>query len=233
MVEVYLDPVYAPYLEDPYPLDKTEASRRLLQQAALFFSAEIYGWSFDYDVGERDRQIPERFALCSQGRVPWWEEKVPWGDQRLKVTDVRYAKNLRSVAAWIDYSPSDAQKERLAYWLAGKSRPAQARGYWPSQGALGKTAVVDEPPLPSAPGFGNGDDEKEPDWLAIRRSALEDAARAAVRKMLQGSERNRPKEAKGLLSLEKFPSFYIESGKLVCSARFRIEIQEIIPFAAY
>ncbi|MDR1950413.1 MAG: hypothetical protein LBQ38_13565, partial [Spirochaetaceae bacterium] len=71
------------------------------------------------------------------------------------------------------------------------------------------------------------------DWLKIRRAGLEDAARAAVRAVLRGSERNRPKEARGFIGLAAFPDYFMDSGHWAASARFRIEITEIIPFAAY
>jgi hypothetical protein len=70
-------------------------------------------------------------------------------------------------------------------------------------------------------------------WLAIRREALEDAARAAVRAALRGRERNRPKEADGFISLAAFPRYFMDGGHWAASARFRVEITGIVPFAAY
>ncbi|MDR0879034.1 MAG: hypothetical protein LBN21_13385, partial [Treponema sp.] len=70
-------------------------------------------------------------------------------------------------------------------------------------------------------------------WLAAREAALEDAARTAVRAMLRGNERNRPKEARGFISLSAFPSYRIDGGYWAVSARFRVDITEIQPFAAY
>jgi hypothetical protein len=90
---------------------------------------------------------------------------------------------------------------------------------------------VDAPPPPDAPGFGAND--KEPDWLAVRRACLEDAARAAVRAILRASERNRPKAASGFIALDSFPRFYPDTAGVACSARFRVEIREIVPFGAY
>jgi hypothetical protein len=51
--------------------------------------------------------------------------------------------------------------------------------------------------------------------------------------MLQGSERNRPKEARGYISLQGFPLFSMVAGRWACTARFYVEIIEIVPFAAY
>jgi hypothetical protein len=69
--------------------------------------------------------------------------------------------------------------------------------------------------------------------LDNKYAALEDAARAALRAMLQGSERNRPKEVSGYISLAAFPRYWLGNGQWMASGRFRVEIQEIRPFAAY
>ena len=95
-------------------------------------------------------------------------------------------------------------------WNMGNVRTAQAIGYAPLDGP----ATTEN-------------------WRTIREKALEDAARAAIRAMLQGSERNRPKEASGFISLESFPNFWMTSGRWAVQARFKVEIKEIIPFAAY
>ena len=70
-------------------------------------------------------------------------------------------------------------------------------------------------------------------WLEAKQAALEDAAREAIRAMLRGSERNRPKEARGFISLGAFPSYYIDDGRWAVNARFQAEITGIVPFAAY
>jgi hypothetical protein len=110
----------------------------------------------------------------------------------------------------MDYRPTDAQARRLQMWRTGNIRTAQAIGHGPLGGPLEIT-----------------------DWLSIKKKALEDSARAAVRAMLQGSERNRPKEATGFISLESFPAYWMDAGRWAARARFRVEIREIIPFAAY
>jgi hypothetical protein len=69
--------------------------------------------------------------------------------------------------------------------------------------------------------------------MSIRKAGLEDAARSAIRAMLRGSERNRPKEASGFISLAAFPNYFMDGGHWAAAARFRVEITEIIPFAAY
>ncbi|MCL2128499.1 MAG: hypothetical protein FWH38_09610, partial [Treponema sp.] len=134
--------------------------------------------------------------------------EVRWGDPRLSVTDTEY-RDLK-LRIWTDYRLDVTQRKRMGMWRMGTVRNAQATGYCPIQG-----------PLPDSA------------WQDIRKAVLKDAARAAVREMLRGSERNRPKEASGFISLASFPRFYIDSGRWAANARFRVQISEVIPFAAY
>ena len=200
--EVYVDfePIYAGFVDSEYPLDVTAASRRALEEASLFFSGMIYGWSFHYDVGERARNINESLELKSVALIQA-------GDPNLRVTDTAI-RDMR-LWVWMDYHLSDSQQRRMLVWRSGTIRNAQATGFAPS--AL----------------------EEYPGYIAVKNMALEDAARSALRTMLRGSERNRPKEVSGFISLASFPRYYIDSGRWAATARFRVQITEIIPFAAY
>jgi hypothetical protein len=202
-IKVELEPIYGGFIEDKYPLDADSAYRRALEEASMFFSAQIYGWSFYYDIGERARGIAEEFELTPLG-------EIPWGDPALYVTHASHDRNKNILSVWMDYRPDEAQRYHLEMWQKGNVRTAQALGHGP----WGNPVVIS-------------------DWLSIKKEALEDAARAAVRTMLQASERNRPKEVTGLISLEGFPAYWIDAGRWVARARFKIEISEIIPFAAY
>jgi len=132
---------------------------------------------------------------------------IPSGDPRMQVTDTRL-EDMR-LKIWADYHLSDAQQRRMEVWRTGTVRNAQAVGFGPER--------IDE----------------YPGWLQLKKAALEDAARAALRAILRGSERNRPKEATGFISLAAFPRFFIDSGRWAASARFRVQIEEIIPFSAF
>ena len=200
--EVFVDfePIYAGHIDSEYPLDITAAGQRALEEAALFFSAMIYGWSFDYEIGEMARQIAENLELTPAALIQ------P-GDPALTVTDTEI-RDMR-FRIWTDYHLSDAQQRRMQVWRGGTVRNAQAVGYGPS--------FIEE----------------YPGWLELKKTALEDAARAAIRAMLRGSERNRPKEARGFISLAAFPRYFIDSGRWAVSARFRVQITEIIPFSVY
>ena len=199
-VSVELEPMYAGHIDEEYPLTAQAAGQRALDEMSMFFSAMIYGWSFDYEPGERSRGIAEILELQPLG-------EIQYGDPALRVTDTSFAD--MKLRVWADYNLNDSQQRRMQVWRADTVRNAQATGYGPLRL------------------------EEYPGWLAIRKTALEDAARAALRALLQGSERNRPKEAAGFISLASFPRYFIDSGRWVVSARFRVQVTEIIPFAAY
>jgi len=200
--EVYVDlePIYIGHIDEEYPLDIQTAGRRALDELSLFFSAMIYGWSFNYEVGERARGIVEQLDLEPIGAIQY-------GDPALRVTDT-YIKDMQ-LRVWADFHLNDSLQRRYQLWRAGTAGNAQAIGYGPSK--------IDE----------------YPGWIELKKMALEDAARAALRALLQGSERNRPREVTGFISLASFPRYYIDSGRWAASARFRVQITEIIPFSVY
>ncbi|MDR0623022.1 MAG: hypothetical protein LBG10_01155 [Treponema sp.] len=200
-VRIELEPVYGAFVEDEYPLSADTTRRRALEEAAMFYSAMIYGWSFHYDIGEKARGIAEELELVPAGTIPF-------GDPGLRATDAE-VRDMR-LRLWTDYRLTEAQQRRMRIWRSGTVRGAQAVGYGP----------------PGGP-------KQMDDWMSIRKAGLEDAARSAIRAILRGGERNRPKEASGFISLDSFPRYFMDSGRWAAAARFRVEITEIIPFAAY
>jgi hypothetical protein len=201
-VWIEMEPIYGGRVDEEYPLTTETAGRRALQEAALCYSAMIYGWTFHYDIGEKARKIAEDFDVFEP------MGSIQWGDPQLIVTETEY-RDMR-LRLWTDYRLNEAQQRRMRVWRTGIIRSAQAFGYCPLGG-------------PS----------EDSTWLDIRNEALKDAARSAVRAMLRGDERNRPKEAAGFISLASFPRYFIAKGQWVVFARFRVQINDIIPFAAY
>jgi hypothetical protein len=132
---------------------------------------------------------------------------IKYGDPALVVTEAEI-KDMQLVV-WADYHLTEDLQKRIQTWRTGMIRNVEAIGYAPYT-------------------F-----EKYPGWIAVKQLALEDSARAALRAALRGSERNRPKHVNGFISLAFFPRFFIDSGRWNVSARFRVQITEIIPFAAY
>jgi hypothetical protein len=133
---------------------------------------------------------------------------IAWGDPGLFATDAGLRDNRFYV--WADFRPNEAQKRRLGAWKTGTTRTAQAIGHGPLGGPV-----------------------KTTDWVTVKQAALEDAARTALRAMLRGSERNRPKAVDGFISLADFPIFWMDAGQWAASGRFRVNLTEVIPFAAY
>jgi hypothetical protein len=200
-VRISMEPIYASFMDIPLPMDRETIYRRALDEASMFFSAMIYGWSFDYEIGERARNIPELFELTSLG-------EISFGDEKLHVTDTEIKDS--HFYLWTDYRMNESQLKRMRMWHSGTIKNAQAMGHGPLGGPVHRE-----------------------DWLDVKKTTLEDAARAAVRRLLQAVERNRPKEARGFIALDSFPIFRIDAGQWVTTARFKVEIIEIVPFAAY
>jgi hypothetical protein len=210
-VLIDLEPVIAdsdgiPY---PYPVDTKTASKQAVEEAALCFSAMIYGWSFVCEVGEKARGIAGNFGLESRGAIR------P-GDPGFFITQAELRDGRLSVRT--GFRLSGPQQRRLESWRAGTIRNMQATGY----------AALDTAGENAADG-----EDGQAGWTALKRAALEDAARTGIRKLLREQERNRPREARGLIVLADFPRFFMTAGRQTVSARFRVEISEIIPFTIY
>jgi hypothetical protein len=215
-VQIDAEPIYGGFVDREYPLSPEGLRRRALEEAAMLYSAMIYGWSFHYDIGERARGIEEEFELTPLGIIPW-------GDLKLSATDIELRDE--KLCLWTDYRMDEPQKRRVAMWRADRMRSVQARG----MGPVGVPLVEGD-----EAGAAGGDAGDAPQsWLDYRRAGLEDAARAAIRAILRGDERNRPKEAVGFIALAAFPVFGIDSGRWSAFGRFRVDVTEIIPFAAY
>ena len=190
-VKIELEQVRGFSVENTRPLSLTEARQTGLEDAARYFGAMIYGWSFHYDVGERARNIEEILELTPLG-------SINSDDPKMILTDTQM--NGPIMYLWVDYRPEQNQLYRLEKWKAGSTRTAQGYGAGP---------------------------------LDDKYAALEDAARATIRAILRGNERNRPKEASGFISLAAFPMYWLDKGQWTAFGRFRVNIQEIRPFAAY
>ena len=216
-VLIDLEPIFTasegiPY---PHPIDMKTARNWALEEAALFFSSMIYGWSFVYEVEEKARGIAGDFTLERQGAVRF-------GDPVFFATDA-VIRNGR-LSLWADYRLTGIQQRRVGTWRAGLTRNLQATGY----------ADLDATAGPEGASPAGEDTEGRPvDWIASKRAALEDAAKTGIRTLLRGQERNRPKEVRGFIALAEFPRYFMSSGRWAVSARFRVEISEVIPFAAY
>lgn len=85
-------------------------------------------------------------------------------------------------------------------------------------------------PWASAQGTGSAD--MKPGWLA-RRTACEDALRAAVREHLRLIEHNKPRGASGRVVFERPPRIVVREGRYVAQVRARVEVTELAPYVVY
>jgi len=189
---VELEPVSSLKPGDPYPLDADTAYRYALEEAARVFSGMIYGWNYQYEIGDKSRKIDETFNATALG-------SIPFGDPRMRSTDAEVEGSFFFL--WAEYRLDEAQQRAFSVVRTGDAKNAQGVGSAPvSAGAAGRAA------------------------------ALEDAARQAVRSILRGGERNRPKEARGTVVLTEVPRIWVDEGRFQCSARFRVGVKEIVPY---
>ncbi|MDR3357071.1 MAG: hypothetical protein LBO04_07810 [Spirochaetaceae bacterium] len=129
-------------------------------------------------------------------------------DTRLELTDVAVRDGLFYMQA--DYSVTEAQKKRILAWKGAPASSVQSTGYGPLQGGDGVA-----------------------DHREIKAGALKDAMKKAIRGKLRINERNRPRSASGYIALSKFPLYGMRDGRWAAVAEFRMEIKEVVPFAAY
>ncbi|MDR0388244.1 MAG: hypothetical protein LBH57_09445 [Treponema sp.] len=204
-VWVDLEPVYARYVDEPQPQDAAQ-KRAAAQRSALEEAAMLYSamiYGWSFNY-----EIGEKARGIAEQFELTPLGTVSFGDPGLRATDAEIQE--ARLHLWTDYHLTDAQKRRMRMWRSGTVRNIQALGKGPLGGPV----------------------EAE-DRLAIRTAALEDAARAGIRAMLRGMERNRPREARGYIALAEFPVYWVDAGYRMVSARFRVELAEIQPFAAY
>ncbi|GHU27140.1 hypothetical protein FACS1894172_12780 [Spirochaetia bacterium] len=124
-VNITLEPIYGTTVDPDYPLTREQANRRALDEAAFFFSGIIYGWMFEYSVGERARGIVEYLEITPEG-------SIPWGDPGLTVTDTRVYQMHQYV--WAEYRLTPEQKSRMNLIRSSGSRTVQATGHAPLEG---------------------------------------------------------------------------------------------------
>ncbi|MDR2802869.1 MAG: hypothetical protein LBB22_01100 [Treponema sp.] len=134
--------------------------------------------------------------------------KIETDDTRLKVTDAVMDGGVFYM--YSDYILDETQKTRLLAWKSASKATVKSLGFSSLQGDKGVTSRSQ-----------------------IKESALKDAMKTALRNRLRITERNRPRTVTGFISLSKFPIYRMQSGMWAATAEFRIEIKEIIPFAAY
>ena len=91
----------------PYPVPLDSAEKSLLEIGRVLISGMVYGWSFDYEPGDKSRRVAERFVLTPIAQVPW-------GSPRLRVTETEVSDTR--LWARIAYTLSDEDSRRRVAW---------------------------------------------------------------------------------------------------------------------
>ncbi|MDR2468278.1 MAG: hypothetical protein LBD22_04875 [Spirochaetaceae bacterium] len=130
-IAVELEPVYLIDLGINSPLDTETASNWALEDTATAFSGMIYGWNFEYEPGERARQLGERLNLQPIGTVKA-------DDARIKISDVSILDNVYYL--WCDYHLAADQQNRLRAWNSAQTKGIKAMGHAPLTGPAGTSA---------------------------------------------------------------------------------------------
>jgi hypothetical protein len=177
-----------------YPLSLRNTQRAALSEAIEYFSGMIYGWEFEYEVGEKARNMADAFDWTPLG-------ELPFGDVRMTPDTSLSMREGAMLRLWADYELDESQTARRGAWLSGQLRMINARG---------RAGLSED-----------------------RRNALRDAAKQAVRSLLRGNERERPKTARGRIALAEFPMVTLTDGEWSATAKFFIEIREIQKYKGY
>jgi hypothetical protein len=172
------------------------------------------------DMNQARSQAMDEAAYCFGAMIYGWSFHYDVGEKARDIKEELELSPLGTIARDdpnIEFTDVDIREMRVYLWSDYRPSEAQRRRLSKWRSDL----------VRSVRAYGHASLEAE------KFAALEDAARAAVRAMLRGGERNRPKEAWGYISLADFPRFFFDKGQWAAAAKFYVEIKEIIPFAAY
>ena len=130
---VDVEPAYMAWLGQNTAVDDDTLYTWALEETALSFSAMIYGWSFDYEPGDKVRGMFENLNLLAQG-------SIPPTDPRLSVDSAR--RDGPDFSMWSDYKLNALQSRRVKSWNAAGSIEVQAGGEGALTGSAGTTERV-------------------------------------------------------------------------------------------
>jgi hypothetical protein len=119
MVPIDSEPVWAVESGAAYPLSRQDSRRAALFEAAAWFTGMVYGWQFDYEPGDRTREIEEVFDWMPLG-------ELAADDPRITLAAVKYEGSIIRFQA--NYEMDAAQTARRAAWKGGQIRTMKAQG---------------------------------------------------------------------------------------------------------
>ena len=119
IVDVWCDMEPLVFEGGEYPLSTESAARRLLEEARIFFSAMIYGYSFAYTPSDRSRNVAEAFSLTPLA-------EIVWGDPSMTVLYTRRSGSL--LHGRVEYRLADFQQDRRRAWSSNTLPTTAGRG---------------------------------------------------------------------------------------------------------
>ncbi|GMO47207.1 MAG: hypothetical protein Ta2G_02570 [Termitinemataceae bacterium] len=134
--------------------------------------------------------------------------EIDFGDEKMKITDAHIEGDI--FITWFDYELDSVQKARIASYKSSPTFGVNAQGFAP---LFGEDGIKDR--------------------RDIKKAALEDAAKKAIREKLRLLYKNRPHKVKGFLSLSKFPLFKMNSGRWSSVASFRLKVLDVENYTAF
>jgi hypothetical protein len=122
-----------PWIElEPLVRIEAEARHRLLEEARELFSGMVYGWTFVYTPGDRERRVAEIFDLSPVA-------EIPWGSPRLSVRESE-VEGTRLYAR-ICYTMSADELARRTAWSSSSAALSTGRGSAPAIGGPAQKAA--------------------------------------------------------------------------------------------
>jgi hypothetical protein len=104
-----------------YPLSPRNTQLAALSEAIEYFSGMIYGWEFEYEAGEKARNVADAFDWTPLG-------ELPFGDVRMTPDTSISMWEGAIFRLWADYELDESQAARRGTWLGGQLRMINARG---------------------------------------------------------------------------------------------------------
>jgi hypothetical protein len=102
-----------------YPIPIDVAERQLLEEGRVLFSGMVYGWTFTYIPGDKERRVQESFVLTPVA-------EIPWGSPRLVVRETEVED--QKLWARLSYTMNADEALRRAAWDSNTAELSTGRG---------------------------------------------------------------------------------------------------------
>ena len=198
-------PSYQPRLPDG------EAARAVLEEARWVFGGMVWGFDFVYTPSDRARAIADLFTLTPRS-------ELRWGTAGFTVRSVR----LDGTTVWaaVEWNLGAAERSEHAAWAGSRYAAAQGRASIPLRAAVDTATPA-------------GDGGALNLYVALRREAMSQAAKEALRAYLRGIETYKPREVRGPCAFAVPPTLVMREGAWIATVRLRVQVSEVLGYGSY